>query len=214
VLIYTKWYFGFKTSFFMKGDSHMFLLRMLLLHLALCFSFAIEAEISDVTITWRAEQCKARCQKLLSEQFGKLYGVSKVDVNLAAGQANLTWKPNVPFSFYQINTAMRLVGPAISNIRMKIRGHIQAERGQIKVISEGDGTAFYLLNPITPSNTKYVITGSIYNRQLSPDTHKQLLDAAAKKQLAVVQGPLFEPYRSPPLYIVIEILSFEEPKTP
>jgi hypothetical protein len=194
----------------------MFLPRLFVLASVLSIFFAkpydLKAEISDITITWRAAQCIGRCQKLLSEQFGKIYGVSKVDVNLAAGQANLKWKPNVAFSFYQINTAMRLVGPAISNIRLKVKGKIQADRGQVKLISEGDGTTFYLLNPITPSGTKYVITGSIYNRQLSPDVRKQLLDAAAKKQLVIVEGPLFEPYRSPPLYLVIEHLSFEDPK--
>lgn len=188
----------------------MFIRTMLSLYLSLTFVNAAHAEVSDVIITWTAATCQPGCDKLLSQQFGKIYGIATFDINRAAGQANIQWKPNLPFAYYPINAAMRMIGPHINTIRLKVRGKIQHTQDNIKLISEGDGTLFYLISAVNPAPNQYAPTRSVYNRALSLDVRQQLLDAEANKQMVVIDGPLFEPYRSPPLFLVIEHLSVED----
>ncbi len=170
----------------------------------------LKSEIEEVKITWRAAECPPGCASLLATEFGKIYGVAEVNINQPAGEAVLKWKPKVPFSFAPINTAMRMIGPRFHNLRVKVRGKIHQNMNITKIVSEGDGTEFYLLNPVTPVAGEYVEIHSPFNRQLTPDTLKKLLNAESKKQMTVIEGPLFEPFRSPPLQLVIENLQFEE----
>lgn len=190
----------------------MFIRAMLSLYLSFTFVNAAHAEVSDVIITWTKATCQPGCDKLLSQQFGKIYGIETFDINRLAGQANIKWKPNLPFAYYPINAAMRMVGPHINSIRVKVRGKIQHSQGNVKLISEGDGTQFYLISAVNPAPNQYALTRSVYNRLLSLDVRQQLLDAETKKQMVIIDGPLFEPYRSPPLFLVIEHLSLEENK--
>jgi len=186
--------------------------KLLGLALILTSNQFLEAEITDVIVTWRAASCRSGCDKLLMQQFGKVYGIYSTDINLNAGQANIKWKPNVAFSFQPLDTAMRLVGPHINNVRLKVRGNIRHDPKNVKLISEGDGTEFYLLSPVTPVANQYTPTTSIYNRELNPEVRDQLLDAEAKKLNVIIEGPLFQPYRSPPLQLVIERINLEEKK--
>lgn len=174
-----------------------------------CFQ-PVQAEILDVRVTWTAAECQARCNKLLLAQFGKIYGVSSVQVNQAAGQADLKWKPKVIFSFRPIDSALRMVGPFPNDVRVKVRGKIQHDPVNVKIISDGDGTSFYLLNPIIPSRNQFVIEDSAFNRSLTPDMRNKLIEAQKNNQMVTIEGPLFEPYRSPPLRIVVESLNIEE----
>lgn len=176
----------------------------------LLFVSSLQAEIEQISFTWRAAECQAGCDTLLKKELGKIYGVSEVQVDLAAGQATLKWKPNVAFSFYPINTAIRMVGPHMRNLRAKVRGKIKHDTNNVKLISEGDSTEFYLINPVIPVANQYVETHSVFNRSLTPDLKKQLIDSEAKKQIVTIEGPIFEPYRSPPLQLVVENLSFED----
>lgn len=183
-----------------------------LLVLTLFSFFSLHAEIEQITFTWTAAECQANCAALLNLELSKIYGVSEVQVDLNAGQANLKWKPRIAFSYYPLNAAVRMVGPHIRNIRMRVKGKIKHDISNVKLISEGDGTEFYLLNPITPVAGQYVPTHSVFNRELTPDLKKQLLDAESKKQMVTIDGPLFEAYRSPPLMLVVENVSVEDAK--
>lgn len=176
-----------------------------------CFVLSpLQSEVQEVKIMWRAAECPPGCASMLATEFGKIYGVAEVNINQPAGEALLKWKPKVPFSFAPINTAMRMIGPRFHNLRVKVRGKIHHNMNITKIVSEGDGTEFYLLNPVIPVAGQYVETHSPFNRQLTPDTLKKLLDAENKKQITIIEGPLFEPFRSPPLQLVIENLNFEE----
>lgn len=187
------------------------MITRLILFLGVLFTAPLlQAEITNVRVTWTAAECQTRCNKLLLAQFGKIYGVSSVDVNQAAGQANMQWKPNVRFSFQPIDAALRMIGPFPNDVRLKVRGRIQHDPANTKLISEGDGTVFYLLNPIIPVANQQVITESAFNRPLTPDTRSKLLDAQKNNQFVIIEGPLFEPYRSPPLRLIVENLSVEE----
>lgn len=169
-----------------------------------------QAEILDVRVTWTAAECQARCNQLLQAQFGRIYGVSSVQVNQQAGQADMKWKPKVIFSFQPIDAALRMVGPFPNDVRVKVRGKIQHDPANVKIISDGDGTSFYLLNPIIPVRNQFVIEDSPFNRPLTPDMRNKLLDAQKNNQMVTIEGPLFEPYRSPPLRIIVESLNIEE----
>ncbi len=161
------------------------------------------AEIQKILITWTVASCLPGCESLLDKNFRQVRGVTDIKVNRGAGEAIILWRPDTAFAFSSIDTALRMVGLDPNTIRMQVRGTIRQQGQNIVLISSGDGTPFYLLNPVTPSVTQYTETESVYNRQLDPQTRQQLLDAAAAQQKVVIEGPLFQPERSPPLFLVI-----------
>lgn len=186
----------------------MRLFRLLLVAMISLQSLAY-AEIQKILITWTVASCLPGCDTLLQRSFRQLRGVQDIQVNRGAGEAVVIWKPDVAFAFSSIDTALRMVGLEPNTIRIQVRGSIRQQGTNIMLISEGDRTPFYLLNPVTPSLTQYTETESIFNRQIDPQTRQQLLDAASNNQLVVVEGPLFQPERSPPLYIVIASAKIE-----
>ncbi|HRD55378.1 MAG TPA: hypothetical protein PLC42_03170 [Parachlamydiaceae bacterium] len=172
------------------------------------FLFPLHSDIQEVKVFWSAPLCTPSCYSLLATEFRKVPGVADVEMNGAAGQANLKWTPNASFSFHAVDAAMRMVGPRLHNIRVKVRGKIQEAQGTIKLISEGDQTEFYLLGPagFAPGQT---LTQSVYNRPLTPNIQEKLLSAKQQNLTVIIDGPLFQPQRSPPNQLVAENISFE-----
>lgn len=171
---------------------------------------SIYAEIEEVTITWRAASCDAGCGVLLNKEFRKIYGVADVQISVPEGQATLKWKPNAPITFQSLDTAMHMVGPGMQNLRMKIKGHIQSTTSGISLVSDGDGTLFPLISTIHPQVNQYTETESIYNRKLSPDIQKQLLEIQKSGQSVTIDGPVFEFWNAPPLILVVEHIKAHE----
>lgn len=171
----------------------------------------LQGEIFWVKIKWTSVLCQESCVTGLQKQFEQLKGVSKININQGAGQAILTWKNNQPYSYGPINTAMRMIGLTIQDLRIRVRGKIFVDGQTFKLISVGDNTEFVLLSPINSMNlTQYSIEFSAANRQISGELKDKLL-AAKKSNLAVtIEGVLFEPQRLPLTQLVIEQMTVDE----
>lgn len=172
----------------------------------------LSAEIERITVKWRSAACLQGCVNLLGDRFGRIPALDNYTLDQSQGQAELQWKPNIPFNLTAINNAMSYVGLAFEALRMRVRGTIQVEQKTISLISLGDGTAFILLSPISPEITRQNITENIVTHALTPELHSQLVDAATNNQIAVVEGPLFQSERAPPLYLIAERIRFVTPQ--
>lgn len=170
----------------------------------------LSAEIQKVNLTWTAILCRGLCGRELEKQFSRVKGVASITINQQAGSAELRWKPNEKFSFQPIHIAMALVGLGLRDIRLTARGTIRTDGKTFTLVSIGDNTVFTLLNPIIPNPHSYVPQTSTANRKLTPEMQQKLFDAQRTHKIAIIEGPLFEPYRSPPLMLVIDQISFEE----
>ncbi|MBA3957486.1 MAG: hypothetical protein H0X51_03705 [Parachlamydiaceae bacterium] len=180
--------------------------------LSLCCQFVLQAEVQKVTIKWTAMACKELCVQGLAKQFYLIKGVSNVQIDQGAGQAILTWKPDQIFTFAPINTAMSMIGLAINNIQIKVRGTVRHDDRTVTLVSIGDGTLFQLIGPVMPSPSQYVIQYNTGSRTLPPHLREELLEGEAGSQVAMIEGPLLMPERSPPLQLVIERLQFSKPQ--
>lgn len=173
---------------------------------------SLHSEIQEVTVFWTAFNCQQGCANLLIHEFSKVYGVQEVKMNGPMGQATLIWKPNIPFAFQPVDAAMRMVGPRTRAISVKVRGVIRHQMNIVKLISEGDGTEFYLLSPITPNLNQQVLNQSVFNHQLTPELLSQLLQIEQTNKTVIIEGPLFQPNRSPPNQLIVENINIEESK--
>lgn len=199
-----------------ERDSKIRLVAMRLVLLAfvtvaLLIRDEVKAEIDPIIISWKAGECQTGCDVLLEREFRKLYGIEDLAVNIGSGQMSIRWKANQRFDYYAILSAIKKVGLHIANIRVKVRGMVRFEGANSVIISNGDKTLFYLLGPIQPEANRYTPTRSIYNRQLTFEQKAQLMAGEKSGSMAVIEGPLFEPYRSPPLFLIVENISFVKP---
>ncbi|MGK5593777.1 MAG: hypothetical protein ACSNEK_00265 [Parachlamydiaceae bacterium] len=181
---------------------------LLCLILFCLYPISVWCEIEKVSISWTAMFCKTSCVQLLSSHFSRVKGVDDININQQAGIAELKWNPSIPFSYRGLATSMGLLGLSIKDIRVKVKGTVRASGKYYQVISTGDRTPFTLLSPATPYKNAYVVQSNPANRELHPEMRQRLHEAQLKQELAVVEGPLFMPERSPPLMIVIEQISF------
>lgn len=172
----------------------------------------LQAEIEWVKVKWTALLCQQSCVEGLQKQFGQVNGVSQIAINQAGGEAVLTWKKNAPYSYQPINTAMRMIGLTIQDLRIKVRGRVYIQGNNYMLISAGDNTQFTLLGPINQMNlSQYSIEFSAQNRQISGEFKNKLLEAKEKNLLVTIEGELFEPQRQPLIQLVIEQLKLGEP---
>lgn len=182
-----------------------------------CLAFsALQAEIENITIKWTAMECQQSCIIGLEKQFRNINGVSDVIMNQSAGQAVLQWKPGVVLTFPPINTAMSMIGLSINEMHVKVRGTISHDARTVTINSLGDNTRFLLLSPVTPKSYVMVEEFNPQTHLLIPSTREQFIQAQDAAQIAIVEGPIFEPERSPPLKLVIARVKFikaEEPPT-
>lgn len=181
--------------------------KMLLTLIALAALYLpLQAEIQNVTITYQAALCIDQCPALLEKEFLKIPGVQQAQVLGQAGQVELRWKPNVPFSFSPINTAMRMVGPRLKMVHVTVKGRIHSNGNTIIIVSDGDGTSFNLVNRISPNPNQYFEQYNIDTRALPPALRDELLDLERNRETVVISGPLFQPERVIPLQLVVEYL--------
>jgi len=185
---------------------------VLVLFTALFSQFSLFANIQTVTLRWTAGQCSSSCIRGLTDQYNKLAGVSSVQMDQNAGQAILTWRPNVIFSYPQLQAATAMIGIFLQEIRMRVTGTITHDDQNFALISIGDGTTFQLLGPLTPSSSGMTIIANPATHPLPPYLQEQLLTAENNQQIVTVEGPLFEAHRSPPLYLIAGSVSVENPR--
>lgn len=174
-----------------------------------------EAEIQRVNVQWTAPLCQDSCVRGLRDQFLRQSGIADVDINQAAGQATLRWKPNIPFTYTAIHNAMSMIGLHINTLRVMAKGYISHDSNSVRLTSSGDGTVFVLLSVIQPSPTDYVQKYNVATHQLSDFERDNLIQFEQNNQEVSIDGPLFEPWRSPPMalqLIVEKIQPVEKPQ--
>ena len=171
------------------------------------YSF-LQAEIESITIKWTPLLCQQSCIAGLEKQFRNINGVADVVMNQPAGMATLRWKPDVALTFPPINTAMSMIGLSINDLRVKVRGTISHDAKTVTLNSLGDNTRFLLMSPVTPKRFEMAEEFNPATHILSPSQRDQFLQAQDADQVAIVEGPIFEPERSPPLKLVVGNVKF------
>lgn len=186
---------------------------LFILLLGISFVTPTYSQIEQITIRWTAQLCQGTCPKLIVNELKKVQGIDEIFIDQGSGQAILTWKEKMPFQFTSINTAMRMVGISMRDIRIKVRGTVKHTGDVFYIISEGDNSRFDLLSPVTPIPYGQTSEYNTLTRKISPAFRQQFLDAETQELIATVEGPVFMPERKTvPTQIVVDTLSFSEPK--
>lgn len=168
----------------------------------------LNAEIEYVVIKWLPTGCLPSCVQTIAQQLSTLYPVAEMILNQPQGQATLRWKPRAPFSYDYINTAMRMAGPTVKDVRMKVRGTVTVTNSAVILQSLGDDTQFILLSPTVGSLTQSVVQNSFDAHMLAPETRQKFIDGQRDSTVVTVEGPLFEPQRMQGLYLIVQQATF------
>ncbi len=190
----------------MKGINCFF---GILLSFLAC-NFFVSAEVEQVTVKWTPGLCITNCPQSLEKEFKKIKGVATISINQGSGQADLTWKPNEPFTYQLVSTAMRMIGLTIHDFRVRVKGTIRHDDHNVILVSIGDNTRFVLLGPITPSLHNQVIEHNVQNHPLAAGKRDQLLNAEMNNQIVTIEGPIFEGWKAPPLYLIAEQVQVQQ----
>lgn len=188
----------------------------MLLFACLIFVSFLNAEVEQVHLRWDPIPCKKACPILLHERLQKAKGVASVEIDANSGHATMTWDEKIPFSFVPLNYALRYVGVREKDLRVKVSGTIYGSGANYFIKSRGDQTLFMLFNRAAsegPSN--YVNLYNPTNRALSLELIAKLEEIKKANQIAIIEGPIFMPERSPPdpLRLVIDNISIEKQKS-
>jgi len=179
-----------------------------LLTLFSLITISLTAEIERVTIKWTPGLCQTSCSKTLQQKLSKMNGVAEVNFNQDGAEANLRWKPTASFSYANLESTMAQIGLSMDDIRIKARGYIKHDEKTVTLVSIGDNTRFVLLGPVIPQKSAQVNEYSVYAHPVSPELRTKLLNAEKANMIAVIEGQLFEPERSPPLLLIAENINF------
>ncbi len=178
----------------------------------LLLSSTLSGEIQEVTVKWSPQLCKNSCLKLIDQRFSKMKGVESVNIDGGNGVMKLTWKKKSPFSYTDLDWNMRWIGLYMTYVRISAKGKILKKQKNYSLQSKDDLTTFELIGPATSSNPNLSVeVNSVFNRPLSPQVIADLDEAIKKKYLVSIDGPLFEPWRGPPLRVVVGRVTIERP---
>jgi len=175
-----------------------------------CFA-PTNGEIQQIVVKWTPGLCTSSCIAGLDKQFKKIAGVASVSLDQASAQAFLQWKPNYPFSYTPIQYAMSAIGLYVTEFRMKVRGTIEHDKTNVFLVSIGDNTSFTLLSPIIPTPSQSPQLFNVESYQLTPQLKERLIATEAQHQVVSISGPIFQPWLSPPLLLIVESLNIEKP---
>ena len=172
----------------------------------------LSGEIQQVSIHWRSGLYQGTCVQLVEKELNKINGVDQLTIDQVAGVATLSWNPKIPFQYTAINTAMRMVGLSMRDIRICVRGLIAHTEEAMFIVSDGDGTRFELIHPLG-SDAQDIATKYNYQaRKLQPALKQKLLNGEKNRQIATVEGPVFMAERNTlPTQIVVDQLNFALP---
>lgn len=186
----------------------------LFLTAALMIQASLLAEIENVTISWRNQNCTETCHDLLEKQFLRMPGALDARVDGKAGTATMRWRPRIKFRYTDVNIAVRSVGVPLMDIRLRIRGTISQTGRKFTLSSLGDETVFNLLSPLTVQPNRMATPQNVDSYELSPDMQKKLVDSELGFYVVTVSGVLLMPERSPPYYLVVENIEGGPPPAP
>lgn len=165
-------------------------------------SVPLNAEIERITVLWNPQICLEPCVREVTRQLQMVAGIAELVINQPQGQADIRWKPKVPFSYDYIKTAFGIVGAVIRDVRIQVRGTVTISRNAVTLDSLGDNTRFVLLGPAQQSFTKYVPQRNFDTHPLAPEMQMQLAQAAQDYCVVTVKGPLLRPLMG--LYLIVE----------
>lgn len=181
--------------------------------LLLLFSMMdIYGEIQYVTLQWTPGQCELDCVSMVTKKLSAIPGVASVSVSPDLGEAKLQWKPNMKFSYKEIDFTMREVGLANRVTHIRVLGTIIHDNSSVTLVSLGDYTPFKLLGNLEASSIEYVNRHNPLSYPLSPLTRDRLLQIQENSKTVIIQGRLFDPYRYFfTQYLIVD--SIDVPKT-
>lgn len=184
--------------------------RQILLLLFLFFCCEASAEVVEVVIRWKPGFCSDSCLVLLERRLGENEQVDKVIFQASQSQAILRVKRDKRFSFRSIDATMRSVGVKLNEIFVTVRGSVKESGNTLSLVSLGDGTEFLLLSPIAIRPGEAAVEKNIESHMLQPAMESALLKAKSEERSVKIEGPLFEPERAPPLFLIIKNIAIEK----
>lgn len=169
-------------------------------------------EVLDVTVMWNNVMCLEPCGKLLQEKFLKMPQVQEVSIDITAGQARIKWKPKAPFSYYPVKTTMQMVGLGVNEMKVTVRGKAKVTKDKVVLVSLQNNTPFELVSLPTPEQGLYVTRPNQIFMKLDPGLAEKIMTEAKEDKILIISGPLYSPWRSPPLQLVVESIQVEKKK--
>lgn len=169
----------------------------------------LTAEVEEIVMKWNAALCLNNCVPLLARQLSYVKNLADVQLNDRAGVAVMRWKPNYPFSYEPFNLATRTVGVRIEDFRLRVRGTINQNGDNFFLVSMGDNTSFLLLGPATSLPGRY-IPKNIASHPLSPIMRERLALAAQRRDVVIIEGPLYQPLTYLLMLIIAQMKVEEE----
>jgi hypothetical protein len=175
----------------------------------------LQANINSVIVKWTPALCQASCVRQLENRFSNMAGVANLTIDQGNGVMELKWKKNAPFSYTDLNWTMRWIGLSMTYVRVKATGRILKSGSTYILESKHDKTRFTLLGIAIPEAPSLSIqANSIFTRPLSASNIELLENAIHNQLLVTIDGPLFQPWRSPPLWLVMEEAAIKAPPFP
>jgi len=144
---------------------------------------------------------------LLEKQLKAIPQILDVQLDQNTAVASIRWKPNVPFSFSQINLASRSAGANLDNVLVTVRGTVEEVGTSYQIRSLGDNTIFKLLGPYETGPGQVAARETTQGRKLTPEQKQKLQAAQAENLVITVTGSLLNPTRYLELYLDIEKIS-------
>ncbi|MFQ5729280.1 MAG: hypothetical protein ACE5GN_02850 [Waddliaceae bacterium] len=187
-------------------------ISIFMLSASLLMPRAVQAEVLEVVVIWNSISCNEKCAQILAKSFQKMKQVQEVRVNPTSGITILKWKPKSAFSYYPIKSTMQMIGVGVNDIRVKVRGKAKEQGNEVALFSLEDNTRFVLVSPITPLPEDYTVNPNPYDRSLSSDLRERILQEVKQDKVLVIEGPLYQPAKSPPLQLVVERIQIEKKK--
>jgi hypothetical protein len=157
----------------------------------------LQGEIESVEIFWRHGACQYNCTKLLEERLREAPQIESVTTSTTSNMASLKWKKNERFDYRLVKRPFQRVGVGIDNIRLKVKGTISPSQNRIVLVSLEDNTNFDLVSIDKQGSHASKLT-------IDPKFKQSFLDYAKNHTTVTVEGALYQPHRSPPLYLLVE----------
>ena len=161
--------------------------------LLLIISHPLFSEVQYAQIRWNPAHCVNKCPETIAQQLKIFPGIASLTMNPTAGQADLIWKPDVPFLVSYLANIFAQQRVTVYSIRIKVRGTIQVFGNQVSLLSLGDNTTFSLVSAPKIQINRNQAYYNPANYPLDPYLKDQLAKAANEKKIVHIEGPLLAP---------------------
>lgn len=172
---------------------------------------SLNAQVTNVQITWNAANCNALCAQSITQNLRRIPGVANLQGNTAQGSLNFAWNSHASLNFSPINSAFALIGPSIRNFKVRVRGRLVSQGNTFMLNSIRDNTTFLLLGAQQPHPNRWTVPFNYNpaNNPLSTVLFQQLSIAAQRQQTVIISGEILAPERSPPWMLIVRNVQVE-----